>query len=440
MKFKSWILFGLLLLALKGNAQVIKGAGVIYFDSMPNVNAALSGSELAYSIKMKKVFRWNRQNSTWVEISSDTTSLSNRINTKLNISDTTAMLSPYLKKADTTSLSNRINTKLNISDTSVFARDWELPLKLNISDTTAMLSTYLKKADTTSLSNRINLKRDTADVIPILKGGTGATTAAAARTNLLPTQPGNQNKYLRTNGSDVFWDNVSGGSGTVTGTGAANKVAFWTDATTLSNNNNFHWDNTNGRLGIGTSTTDSTLTVAGGISVVNGINVRNGQSSFSFLPTSPWPNERSVLGITHTATSTDNSAGGIVGLALTAQTPNTSFAYGGLNGINAMRIRGFHAASTNLAVLNGVNFTVRNIGSGTVDQAVGGNFVMGNAVSGTSTGAGTIVTGTGGSYSLENSSSGTINTLRGINVQCTNSGTSNSIQTFYGLHLTALSE
>ena len=156
----------LILFVYKSYAQVIKGAGVIYFDSIPNVNAAISGSELAYSIKMKKVFRWDRQNSTWVEISSDTTSLSNRINTKLNISDTTAMLSPYLKKTDTTSLSNRINTKLNISDT------------------TAMLSPYLKKTDTTSLSNRINLKRDTADVIPILKGGTNATTAAAARTNL----------------------------------------------------------------------------------------------------------------------------------------------------------------------------------------------------------------------------------------------------------------
>jgi hypothetical protein len=39
----------------------------------------------------------------------DTASLSNRINLKLNISDTTAMLAPYLREADTLSLSNRIN-------------------------------------------------------------------------------------------------------------------------------------------------------------------------------------------------------------------------------------------------------------------------------------------------------------------------------------------
>jgi hypothetical protein len=39
----------------------------------------------------------------------DTTSLSNRIDLKLNISDTSTMLSPYLKAVDTASLSDRIN-------------------------------------------------------------------------------------------------------------------------------------------------------------------------------------------------------------------------------------------------------------------------------------------------------------------------------------------
>jgi hypothetical protein len=46
--------------------------------------------------------------------STDTTSLSNRINTKLNISDTASMLSKYLRKADTASLSNRINKSLQL--------------------------------------------------------------------------------------------------------------------------------------------------------------------------------------------------------------------------------------------------------------------------------------------------------------------------------------
>lgn len=42
----------------------------------------------------------------------DTTSLSSRINQKNNISDTSNMLSPYLRKTDTMSLSNRINNSI----------------------------------------------------------------------------------------------------------------------------------------------------------------------------------------------------------------------------------------------------------------------------------------------------------------------------------------
>jgi hypothetical protein len=55
--------------------------------------------------------------------STDTTSLSNRINLKLSISDTSSMLSPY-------------------------ARTSAVNLKVNISDTSTMLSTYLRKVDT----------------------------------------------------------------------------------------------------------------------------------------------------------------------------------------------------------------------------------------------------------------------------------------------------
>ena len=60
----------------------------------------------------------------------DTASLSNRINLKVNISDTANMLLPYLKKTDT--------SILNL--TSRFA------LKLNISDTSSMLSNYATKS------------------------------------------------------------------------------------------------------------------------------------------------------------------------------------------------------------------------------------------------------------------------------------------------------
>jgi hypothetical protein len=50
---------------------------------------------------------------------SDTTAM---LSPYLRESDTTAMLNPYLRESDTSSLSQRINAKLSISDTSVFQR------------------------------------------------------------------------------------------------------------------------------------------------------------------------------------------------------------------------------------------------------------------------------------------------------------------------------
>jgi hypothetical protein len=98
----------------------------------------------------------------------DTASLSNRINTKLNITDTSSLL----KKTDTSSLSNRINLKLNIEDTSSLLRKIDtstlsnrIEQKLNIADT----SSLLKKSDTSTLSNRINLKLNIADTSGLLR-------------------------------------------------------------------------------------------------------------------------------------------------------------------------------------------------------------------------------------------------------------------------------
>lgn len=49
----------------------------------------------------------------------------------------------------------------------------------------------------------------------IANGGTGGTTAAAARTNLLPSQGSNANAFLQTNGTDVQWTQIN--SSVVTG-------------------------------------------------------------------------------------------------------------------------------------------------------------------------------------------------------------------------------
>jgi hypothetical protein len=161
-------------------------------------------------------------------VATDTASLSNRINLKVNISDTSAMLLPYLKKVDTTAmllpyfrdndttllnLPSRFNAKVNLSDTlnmlapylrkadttsmlSPYFRDADTTLlnltnrfntKLNISDTTLMLSKYLRKLDTITLSNRINLKLNISDtasmLLPYLKDADTSSLNLNARFN-----------------------------------------------------------------------------------------------------------------------------------------------------------------------------------------------------------------------------------------------------------------
>ena len=66
---------------------------------------------------------------------------------------------------------------------------------------------------------------------------------------------GTSGQILSTTGSGTNWiDNTGAGGGTVTGSGTATRVAFWSDTTVLSSNADLYWDNTNSRLGIGITT------------------------------------------------------------------------------------------------------------------------------------------------------------------------------------------
>jgi len=60
------------------------------------------------------------------------------------------------------------------------------------------------------------------------------------------------------------WDLIGGpGSSTVTGSGAAGQVTYWTGSNSVGGNNNLFWDIANERLGIGTITPSSKLDIAG---------------------------------------------------------------------------------------------------------------------------------------------------------------------------------
>jgi hypothetical protein len=110
---------------------------------------------------------------------SDTSGIYNRINLKLNSADTTSLL----RKSDTSTLSNRINLKLNSADTAnLFNR---INLKLNSTDTTIIynkINLKLNSTDTANLSNRINLKLNINDTASLLRKSD--TTGIYNRINL----------------------------------------------------------------------------------------------------------------------------------------------------------------------------------------------------------------------------------------------------------------
>lgn len=54
--------------------------------------------------------------------------------------------------------------------------------------------------------------------LAIADGGTGASTAQDARTNLLPSQTSQSGKYLKTDGTDVSWDDLDISTADITGT------------------------------------------------------------------------------------------------------------------------------------------------------------------------------------------------------------------------------
>lgn len=75
---------------------------------------------------------------------------------------------------------------------------------------------YLTTNGTTLSWDQINISTsDISGVLPIANGGTGASTAPNARTNLLPSYTGNGGKVLAVNtgATDVEWVAQSGGGG-----------------------------------------------------------------------------------------------------------------------------------------------------------------------------------------------------------------------------------
>ena len=79
-------------------------------------------------------------------------------------------------------------------------------------------------------------------------------------------------QFLRYDGGSSNWWSCAPGGG-VSGSGSAGQAAFWTSASAISGDNTFFWDNTNKRLGLGTTSPTSRLHVVGNTLITQNLTV-----------------------------------------------------------------------------------------------------------------------------------------------------------------------
>ncbi len=137
---------------VEGNLQISTGGLKLMGDNTsfiaPRIVSTLTGNA-STATKLETARKINGvsfDGTSDISISGiDTVSISNRINLKLNTSDTASMLVPYYRA----------------SNPSGYITGADVLSKLNIVDTSAMLSSRFAR-DTSFLSNRINLKLNTS--------------------------------------------------------------------------------------------------------------------------------------------------------------------------------------------------------------------------------------------------------------------------------------
>jgi hypothetical protein len=118
------------------------------------------------------------------------------------------------------------------------------------------------------------------DVTGAIKVGTDLNNGVGAPSGGAGTIRFRSGVFEGWNGS--AWVPFSGG-GTITGSGAATRVAFWSGSGTLSSSSNLFWDNVNNRLGIGLSNPTHPLDVHATTGAIMGVGDMIGSNPLFYL-------------------------------------------------------------------------------------------------------------------------------------------------------------
>ena len=264
-------------MAFDSTLQIPTVCGVPTLKSIVKTN---KNGAIAYDSCNAIFYTYNPKTQTWSAVTgggggaTDTTSLSNRINLKLNISDTASMLNPYLRKIDTTNkFVNRITRTEGKDSIIYFVGANRFAIKDSVGTNPAPVGYYGAFQDTTTqtaaLINTaypVNLRvTDLSNGITIANNSK-IKIANAGVYNIqfslqLEKTGGSGNMiadiWLRKNGV-----NIDGTTGKVVLTGSANAspvVAAWNYVIAVSGNDSLElmWSTTNDNVVIKASSATS---------------------------------------------------------------------------------------------------------------------------------------------------------------------------------------
>ena len=188
----------------------------------------------------------------------------------------------------------------------------------NTSDQAIYLGAIIMKGDASALNNTAQAKILTAGAFRGLAsvdlGGVSASASLGdlQDVNIASVANGQVLKYNSTSGK---WENQVDAGGTITGTGAANKLAIWNNTNSLTNDTVLHWDTSNNRLGVNASSPQSTLDVGGILTLSDST---YGDFEFSrFLGTPQFlaGNTNTVFRFGHTSGNTGIADGDLISVA-----------------------------------------------------------------------------------------------------------------------------